>query len=90
VDEVRIDYPDGTPDGHFSAVLLLFVDETGRVRHIRVREGNLTPGLEAAARAAFYAASFTPGEQADRPVRSIYPVEVNFAAEPSARNAGTR
>jgi hypothetical protein len=88
--EVRIDYPPGTPSGEFSAVLLLYIDDTGQVRRISLRSGQLTPGLEAAAKAAFFAARFAPGEVAGQPVRSIYPVEVNFVTQPIARDASPR
>jgi hypothetical protein len=87
--EVQIDYPEGTPIGRFRAVLLLFIDETGKVRRIRVRDTGLPAGLEAAALAAFYAAGFTPGELEGRRVKSLYPVEVSFTAEPTVRNTGT-
>lgn len=85
--EVRIDYPPGTPLGEFSAELLLFIDETGHVQRVRSRSATLPPGLEAAARQAFYAVQFRPGEVDGRPVRSLYPVQVNFSVDDGTRNA---
>ncbi len=85
--EVRIDYPPGTPLGEFSAELLLFIDETGHVQLVRSRSNTLPHGLEAAARQAFHAVQFRPGEVDGQPVRSLYPVQVNFSVDAGARNA---
>jgi hypothetical protein len=88
--QVLIDYPAGSPNGQFSAELLLYIDETGRVRHVRSRGAALPGGMEIAAREAFYAVPFSPGELNGRPVKSIYPVEVNFSADPTVRQIGPR
>jgi TonB family protein len=90
LDRIEIDYPPGAPLGEFNAVLLLFVDETGRVQRIRVREGSLPDSLERAAMAAFHAVRFSPGQRQGRVVKSLYPVAVNFSIDDAVRNAGAR
>ncbi|MEY2690236.1 MAG: hypothetical protein RL375_4436, partial [Pseudomonadota bacterium] len=74
---IEIAYPEGTPIGDFRAVLLLFVDESGKVQRVRVRDLGLPYGLERAATDAFVGSTFEPGELAGRPVKSIYAVEVS-------------
>ncbi|MBK6853482.1 MAG: hypothetical protein IPG93_18360 [Burkholderiales bacterium] len=77
---IEINYPEGTPLGDYQAVLLLFVDEEGKVRRLRVRDAGLPYGLERAASEAFLGATFEPGELDGHPVKSIYSVEVSFVA----------
>jgi hypothetical protein len=77
---IEIAYPEGTPVGDYRAVLLLFVDETGRVRRMRVRDAGLPYGLERAASEAFLGATFEPGEHDGQAVKSIYTVEISFVA----------
>jgi hypothetical protein len=84
---VDIDYPDGAPIGDFRAVLLLYVDEAGKVQRVLGRDEPLPPSLEAAARAAFQATRFAPGELEGRAVKSIFPVEVIFNGESQPRPA---
>ncbi|MEY4750353.1 MAG: hypothetical protein RIQ60_2567 [Pseudomonadota bacterium] len=90
LDLVEIDYPPGAPLGDFNAVLLLFVDESGRVQRIRVRDGSLPDSLERAAVMAFHAVQFAPGQRHGRAVKSLYPVAVDFSTADAVRNAGVR
>ena len=77
---VALSYPVFEDDrqGHYTAVLALFIDEAGQVRRIRVEPPGLPDALEGAARRAFLAARFTPGEVDGRPVRSLIRIEVQF------------
>ncbi|CAN7476618.1 hypothetical protein [Rhizobacter sp. LjRoot28] len=79
-DAVVLTYPMFEEDeqGRYTAVLALFIDETGRVQRIRVEPPGLPAPLEGAARRAFLAARFTPGEVDGRPVRSLIRIEVQF------------
>jgi hypothetical protein len=90
LDPIEIAYPEGSPVGDYRAVLLLFVDETGKVQRVRPREPGLPLGLEDAARSAFMAARFAPGEVDGRLVRSILAVEVTFNALPQPASAVSR
>jgi hypothetical protein len=85
---VEIEYPQGAPAGNFRAALLLFIDETGQVRRVRARGAGLPADLEAAARSAFYATRFAPGEIDGQAVKSLYPVEVSFSADTSRAARG--
>jgi hypothetical protein len=84
--EVLIDYPpvDGLSGSHMSE-LSLFIDEGGRVVRVRVDGPDLPAALEEAARTAFLAAQFSPGQVDGLPVRSRLRVEVSFVATPTAR-----
>jgi hypothetical protein len=90
LDPIEIAYPEGSPAGDYRAVLLLFVDESGKVQRVRLRDPGLPLGLEDAARSAFMAAHFAPGEVDGRAVRSILAVEVNFNAMPQPAGAVSR
>jgi len=80
---VAIPYPrDGPARGRFSTVLALFIDEGGVVRRVRVDGPALPPALDAAAREAFLAARWQPGEFEGRVVKSLIRVEVNFESDP--------
>lgn len=85
---VLLAFPPGTSDGQrHVAVLSLFIDEAGRVRRVRSEGEPLPAALEEAARAAFTAAAFTPGERAGQPVRAHLKVEVVFDSRPLPRPA---
>lgn len=77
---VALSYPlfEDDTQGHYTAILALFIDETGRVQRIRVEPPGLPDALEGAARRAFLATRFTPGEVEGRPVRSLIRIEVQF------------
>jgi hypothetical protein len=89
--DVQINDPGDAPPGDYQATLLLYVDETGQVQQVRLRDGALPPSLYSAAQAGFSAVRFLPGQVQGRPVRSLYPVAVSFSASARAvRNAGAR
>jgi len=76
-----------TPAGDFGVarhvgILSLFIDEDGVVRHVAGSDPLLPALLEQAAREAFMAARFTPGEVDGRPVKSRIRVEVVFDNTP--------
>lgn len=78
-----IPYPDAGPSlGHFVAVLALYIDESGRVRRVRVDGEPLPPALEQAARESFLAARFKPGELDGMRVKSLIRVEITFDSRP--------
>lgn len=86
IDPVVIDYPALEKDsGHHVSELTLFIDETGRVARVRVDGPSLPPALEDAARRAFAAARFRPGEAEGRAVKSQIRVEVVFDNRPPGR-----
>lgn len=60
-------------------VLLLYIDETGKVHDVVAQEPLLPVAFEKAARAAFMTAIFSPGEFLGRPVKSSLRVEVVFS-----------
>lgn len=68
--------------GRLVGVLLLFIDEQGRVQRIEAEEPTLPPAFEQAAREAFLGAEFSPGEIDGRAVRSRQRVEVVFDYAP--------
>jgi len=89
LDAIHIPFPEGVPGGqHYSAVLALYVDETGTVRKVVVqsaeagsveaRDQPLPPPLAQAARLAFMQAGFAPGELKGRAVKALIHVEVQF------------
>jgi hypothetical protein len=77
---VVLTYPvfEGDEQGSYTAVLALFIDETGKVQRIRVEAPGLPEALEGVARRAFLSARFSPGEVDGRPVRSLIRIEVQF------------
>ena len=76
---VIIDAPEDETDiGRHVGILSLFIDEEGRVRHIASNEPVLPPAFEQAAREAFMAARFSPGQLDGRSVKSRVRVEVVF------------
>jgi len=64
------------------AVLSLFIDEEGQVLRISASEPMLPPAFEQAAREAFIAARFAPGQLNGIPVKSRVRVEVVFDNTP--------
>lgn len=78
---VLIATPPGADDGaRHVGVLSLFIDEHGRVRHIEAGDPSLPDALERAAREAFMAAQFSPGQVQGRVVKSRLNVEIAFDA----------
>jgi len=74
--------PDETGVGRHVGILSLFIDEEGRVRHISSNEPLLPPAFELAAREAFVAAQFSPGQVDGLAVKSRVRVEVVFDNTP--------
>lgn len=70
--------------GRLVGILLLFIDEQGHVQHIDAEEPTLPPAFERAAREAFEATEFAPGEVNGRAVKSRQRVEVVFDNTPLA------
>ncbi len=87
--QVELPYPEAAPLGQYRAVLTLFIDAQGRVRRVRAAPG-LPAALEEAARQAFLAANFSPGEVDGRAVRSQMRVEVEFSAELAGQSRAPR
>jgi hypothetical protein len=78
--------PGETANVRHVGVLLLYIDETGKVQDAIAQEPLLPEAYEHAARAAFMAAQFSPGEFAGRTVKSSLRVEVVFESmAPAAR-----
>jgi hypothetical protein len=84
--EVLLAYPEGAPAGHWQGVLTLFIDEHGAVQRVRVEstDTELPHPFQEAARQAFLAARFTPGEWQGQPVRSRIRIAVEFEDGPPA------
>ncbi len=70
--------PGEPPAGRQAGILSLFINEDGSVHHITADEPRLPPAFEAAAREAFMAARFKPGELDGEAVKSRLRVEVVF------------
>lgn len=87
---VVLPYPDSAPGGWYRAELSLFIDTDGRVQRVRVDTPGLPPPLEDAARQAFLAAPFQPGEIDGLPVRARMRVEVEFSTEEAVQTRGER
>lgn len=68
--------------GRFSTVLALFIDETGRVRRIRIDGTPLPEPFDAAARRGFESARFRPGQLHGQNVKSLIRIEVTFQSTP--------
>lgn len=76
---VVIAMPSGAGEvGRRVGVLVLFIDEQGRVRHIEAEPPMLPPAMDRAAREAFGAARFAPGQVDGQVVKSRILVEVAF------------
>src|SRR5262249_19333469 len=77
VDDIRLPDPaPGEVKSAAKATLTVFIDDLGRVMHVRVDDSNLPPSIEAAVRRAFAEARFRPGMLGGRAVKSRWPVEV--------------
>lgn len=77
--EIVLGYPADGPDiGQFAAVITLFIDEEGWVRHVRVEGDELPQSLVHAARATFSGARFSPGQVDGQPVKSRIRVEAVY------------
>lgn len=63
-------------------VLSLYIDESGHVRHIEADDNDMPPAYVQAARAAFMAATFSPGQLEGQQVKSRTRVEVVFDNTP--------
>jgi protein TonB len=78
---VDIVMPSGVVEvGRRVGVLVLYIDEQGRVRRIEAEPPLLPPAMERAAREAFAAARFSPGQVDGQVVKSRIRVEVTFDA----------
>lgn len=76
---VVLQYPEGDAEADaVTFVLSLYIDEQGRVRHVRVDEGSPPERFVTAAVATFMQAHFEPGELQGQPVRSLVRVEVSY------------
>lgn len=76
--------PGNTEIARRAGILSLFIDEDGRVQYITANDPALPPTFEQAARDAFMAARFTPGQINGRLVKSRVRVEVVFDNTPLA------
>lgn len=68
--------------GRRVGVLALYIDDLGRVRRVEAEQPMLPPALERAAREAFLATRFTPGQVDGRAAKSRIRVEVVFDDPP--------
>jgi TonB family protein len=87
---VALSYPEEAPAGQHQGVLTLFIDEQGVVQRVRIESGDqeLPPVFQEAARQAFLAARFTPGELQGRAVKSRIRIQVSFEAGDTSRQSG--
>lgn len=69
-------------------VLLLYIDEKGRVNKLATESGDPTGAFEAPAREAFSKARFVPGMKAGVPVKALMRIEVLFGKAHPANAAG--
>ena len=74
--------PGETQIARHVAILALYIDEQGQVRRVSASDPPLPPALEQAAREAFLAARFAPGQIDGRAVKSRIRVEVVFDNTP--------
>ena len=78
---VIIPYPPEVPGvGHHSGRIALYIDEHGTVRRVETLDQGLPPAMVDAARSAFMASTFVPGELNGAPARSRIELEVSFDA----------
>lgn len=78
---VIIPYPPEVPGaGHHTGRLALYIDEYGTVRRVEPLDQALQPAMLNAARSAFMASTFYPGELNGAPARSRIELEVSFDA----------
>lgn len=82
---VVIGEPNGeTLTGRLTGVLSLFIDDQGQVRRVVAEPPYLPPAFEQAARDAFMAARFSPGQMDGQTVKARVRVEVVFDNTPLA------
>ncbi|MEJ8858355.1 energy transducer TonB [Variovorax robiniae] len=75
--------PDETAIARHAGILALYIDEQGEVRQVTADDSSvLPPAFEQAAREAFMAARFAPGQLDGLPVKSRVRVEVVFDNTP--------
>jgi hypothetical protein len=80
---VVVPFPDGAAHAvRYTTVLKLYIDEAGMVQRADVDGPPLSPVFEDAARTAFLAARFRPGQRDGHSVRSMVRVEVTFDSTP--------
>lgn len=79
--------PGQTQFARYTGILSLFIDEAGRVQHISSDEPQLPPAFEQAAREAFRAAEFSPGEVEGQAVGSRLRVELDVFPHPDEEQA---
>ena len=88
-DTVLLGYPDGAPLGRWEMVLTLFIDEGGRVRHVRPDGvGDVPAALLDHAVQAFLGTAYRPGELGGQLVKSRIQVAVEFRADEPPSSAG--
>jgi hypothetical protein len=74
--------PDDTEIARRVGILSLFIDDEGKVQRIEAEEPSLPEAFEQAARDAFMAVRFSPGQVEGRAVKSRVRVEVVFDNTP--------
>jgi periplasmic protein TonB len=81
--DITVFYPETSDSvGKRTAILALFIDESGVVQRVRIDGPPLPSDMEDAARNAFLSARFTPGEREGRIVKSLIRIEVTFELTP--------
>lgn len=89
--QVLLPWPEeGPPNGHYSEIVSLFIDEDGSVRRVRVEGPGLPRMLQDIAQDAFLQARFSPGLLDGRPVKAWIRLEVRFDAEARVAPRGVR
>lgn len=83
---VVLDWPDraGLRDGHYSGVIVLYIDDAGMVRRVEPEGDGLPAPLFETARQAFTGALFEPGQLDGHVVKSRIRIQVQFDSRPSA------
>lgn len=66
-------------------VVSLFIDETGKVRRVRLDNPAIPPAFAQSIISTFLSTEFTPGKVDAVPVRSLIRVEVGFQGGPARR-----
>jgi protein TonB len=80
--EVPLVYPPELPTiRQGRAVLVLLIDETGKVDDVFVESADLPEALQALASSVFSKARFAPGQREGRAVKSRLKIEVTFETE---------
>lgn len=81
---------DGPPNGHYSEIISLFIDEDGSVRRVRIEGPGLPQYFQDRVQDAFLHARFTPGLFEGRAVKAWIRLEVRFDAEARVAPRGVR